>query len=264
MSRTQRILWTSGWDSTFQLMRYLVTDTAPIQPIYLVDETRPSTAMELLAMKRIKQRIRADFPDQAGRLLPVQIVCVSDLLENDKMTRAISEIRRRHRLGIQYEWLGRFCRQFGVAELDLCIHRDDHAHDVLQHVVEDGASGQGYRVGDRHAGTAEHELFKPYKFPVFNLTKLQMKAMAKEMGFGPIMELTWFCHDPKNGKPCGVCRPCHYTIEEGLGSRVPYLRRLKGKLSWTALRLAKAGMAKMPLRRRPTVPPTYPAIHPLR
>jgi hypothetical protein len=35
------------------------------------------------------------------------------------------------------------------------------------------------------------------------------------------MELTWFCHRPIRGEPCGVCNPCIYTIQEGLGVRVP-------------------------------------------
>ena len=268
MSRTQDILWTSGWDSTFQLMRSLVTGTAHLQPIYLVDENRASTAMELLVMKRIKQKIRADLPDRADLLRPVRFVAVSDLLENENISRAFAAVRNRKRIGIQYDWLGRFCHQFGVSDLELCIHRDDKAHDVLQHVVEadEGAPGT-YRVSQRHAGTAEHDLFKPYTFPVFDLTKLQMKAIAEELGFAAIMGMTWFCHAPKNGKPCGTCGPCRYTIDEGLGSRVPAFRRLKGTLSWRMRELAKAGLSTMRLRRR-TEPrsaaaPSYPAARPL-
>jgi NAD(P)-dependent dehydrogenase (short-subunit alcohol dehydrogenase family) len=41
-----------------------------------------------------------------------------------------------------------------------------------------------------------------------------------------LMDMTWFCHRPVNGKPCGACAPCVYTIEEGLAWRVPRSRRM--------------------------------------
>lgn len=241
------ILWTGGWDSTFQLVRSLIADTAQIQPVYLIDENRSSTAMELLTMKRIKHKIHADLPARAGSLLPVRFVAVSDLLENEKIARAFAEIRKRTRIGVQYDWLGRFCHQFGVSDLQLCIHRDDRAHDALQHVVEDkGGAVRDYRVSERCTGTPEYELFKHYSFPVFDLTKLQMAKIAQDLGFSSIMALTWFCHAPKDGMPCGICGPCRFTIEEGLGWRVPYLRRLKGAAFWNARRLARAGWKTIP------------------
>ena len=49
-----------------------------------------------------------------------------------------------------------------------------------------------------------------------------------------IMNLTWFCHTPIDGKPCGKCNPCRYTIEEGLRERFTrialmryYLQKIK-------------------------------------
>lgn len=52
-----KILWTGGWDSTFQLLRLLFLDKQPVEPYYLIDEERPSTGIELLTMKRIRQSI---------------------------------------------------------------------------------------------------------------------------------------------------------------------------------------------------------------
>lgn len=250
MQPTHNVLWTSGWDSTFQLVRLLMVDTARIQPIYLIDEDRPSTAIELQAMKRIKQKIREDLPARADALLPMLFCAVSDLAEDDGVADAIGTIRRQRRLGVQYDWLARFCRQFGVSDLQLCIHRDDRAHAVLEDIVEetdDPAAPR--RVSERYAGSPEYELFRHYLFPVFDLTKLQMEQIAGELGIGGIMALTWFCHRPKDGKPCGTCDPCRFTIEEGLGWRVPYVRRLKGDVLRRAGRLAKAGLKMVPLQK---------------
>lgn len=68
-----------------------------------------------------------------------------------------------------------------------------------------------------------------------------MLKIAEKHGFDDIMEETWFCHTPtKDGKPCGMCNPCKYTREEGLGRRGPnpslyrrtrrFLGKVKGKL----------------------------------
>lgn len=56
-----------------------------------------------------------------------------------------------------------------------------------------------------------------------------MKSWAEDRGLMEIMNLTWFCHNPMNGKPCGQCNPCKYTIEEGLTYRFDEaaLRRYK-------------------------------------
>jgi hypothetical protein len=234
----QNILWTGGWDSTFQVVRSLVSDSREIQPVYIIDEKRSSTAMELRTMERIKQKIRADIPARAACLLPVRFVAVSDLLDNDRIASAFVRIRKKAQIGIQYEWLGRFCCQFDVSNLQLCIHKDDRAHMVLQSMVED-VGGKNYQVSARYAGTEEHELFHHYSFPVFDLTKRDMQAIAQERGFDSIMKLTWFCHAPKDGKPCGTCGPCQFTIEEGLGWRVPYFRRFRGTIASKVRRLAR-------------------------
>lgn len=247
MPETINILWTGGWDSSFQLVRCFIRGTADIQPVYIIDESRQSTAMELLTMKRIKQTLRADFPARAGSLLPVRFFAVSDLLSNQRITSAYARIRKQKALGVQYDWLARLCEQFGVSDLQLCIHRDDLAHAALQDVVEDGRERlNGYRVSEKHVGTDEYELFKFYSFPIFDISKREMQEIAQELGFSSIMNLTWFCHAPKDGRPCGRCFPCRSTIEEGLGWRIPYLRRWQNALVWSVLRSTKGSLKKIP------------------
>ena len=247
MRETINILWTGGWDSSFQLIKSVIHGTADIQPIYIVDENRQSTAMELLTMKRIKQALRADFPARAGSLLPVRFCAVSDLQSNQRITSAYTRMHKRTRIGVQYDWLARFCDQCGVSDLQLCIHSDDKAHAALQDLVEDGRERlNDYRVSEKHVGTDEYELFKYFSFPIFDMTKREMQENAQELGFSSIMNLTWFCHAPKDGRPCGKCLPCRFTIDEGLGWRVSYFRRLHGALVWSVLRPAKARLKKIP------------------
>ena len=246
MPETINILWTGGWDSTFQLIRSYIHGTANIQPVYLVDERRRSTAMELLTMMRIKEALRAHSPERAEALLPVRFCAVSDLQSDASIASAYKRVHKYARIGIQYEWLARFCDQFGVSDLQLCIHRDDRAHTALKDLVEYGGVN-GCKVSKRHAATDEYELFRFYSFPIFDMSKLDIQKHAAEMGFGSIMNLTWFCQAPKDGRPCGACLPCRFTVEEGLGWRVPYLRRLYGGLLWTILRSLKDRPRRLPV-----------------
>ena len=49
-----QLLWTSGWDSTFQLLRLLLEHRVPVQPTYALDATRASAPVELKAMDSIR------------------------------------------------------------------------------------------------------------------------------------------------------------------------------------------------------------------
>jgi len=251
MPETVNILWTGGWDSSFQLIRCYIHGTASIQPVYLIDENRRSTAMELLTMVRIKEALRAQFPERAGSLLPVRFCAVSDLLSDPRKASAYHRIHKQVRIGIQYEWLARFCDQFGMSDLQLCIHRDDRAHTALKDLVEYGGVN-GCKVSEKYTATDEYELFRFYSFPIFDMSKTDIQKQAEQMGFSSIMNLTWFCQAPRDGKPCGACLTCRFTVEEGLGWRVPYLRRMYGALLWTILLRRKASLYSLstePMRR---------------
>jgi hypothetical protein len=54
-----------------------------------------------------------------------------------------------------------------------------------------------------------------------------MREEAMRQNFADLMQLTWFCHRPRKGQPCGTCNPCIYTIEEGLGDRIPFANRAR-------------------------------------
>ena len=49
-----RLLWTGGWDSTFQLLRLLLVQGRHVTPYYLMRDRRPSVPFELETMTRIR------------------------------------------------------------------------------------------------------------------------------------------------------------------------------------------------------------------
>src|SRR5690606_10581950 len=108
----------------------------------------------------------------------------------------------RAHLGSQYDWLSRYARQAGIDDLELSIHKDDRAEAFLRDHVERvstpiGESWQLASTDDSHL-----EIFRPFRFPILDLTKVDMQNRAREHGFLDILEESWFCYLPIRGEAC--------------------------------------------------------------
>jgi hypothetical protein len=243
-SGAAKLLWTAGWDSTFRLLEALLVRRKAVQPYYLIDPERPSTPEELRAMQRVAAAVAAQHPAAASLLRETRIHKGTDVRPDPEITARYQRLKARSHLGGQYDWLARFAEQRGLRDLELSVHRDDRAAAFLgPHVVLCDADGDPYYRLRDDPPDPDLRLFERFRFPVFEKTKRDMQRVASERGFADILELTWFCHLPTSqGRPCGTCNPCRYTIEEGLGRRIP----LKGRLRFHRRRLVK--QFKRPLR----------------
>lgn len=221
------LLWTSGWDSTFQLLQLLLKHRLPVTPYYLEDPTRASSSTELRTMQRIREALHGAFPETRELLRPLQTFRVTDLERDPEISQALRDVRSRIYIGSQYEWLALFCKRHGVGDIELSVHVDDKVQALLAPFVRSDPSGKyrSFRVDPRYAGTAEYTLFRYFSFPLFQIDKRAMAWEAEKEDWSWLMDMTWFCHRPVRGRPCGACAPCVYTIEEGLGWRVPRSRR---------------------------------------
>lgn len=238
-SDTRDLLWTSGWDSTFRLLSALLLEGATVRPHYVVDPTRPSTEAEMKAMANIRSGLEARYPEAALRLLPTEYGHRDDVPAIPATERRFASLTARGQLGSQYEWLARYAASKGMVDLELSIHRDDKAHHYLDGNVQPirYRSTTVYRLTDAAAKT-DLALFERFTFPLFDVSKRDMRSLAIHNGFIDILELSWFCHTPLAGQPCGTCVPCNDAIKEGLGYRIPPVSRLRHRLS-----------AAVPLRR---------------
>lgn len=214
-----RLLWTGGWDSTFRLLQLLFVDRRTVQPYYVIEslERRPGIPAERRAMGRIRELLGERNPDAAARLHATIECPLDDIAPNSRISACFERSLKYGFIGGQYEWLARFCAQHGIDDMELSIHRDDKARKLLVDLVD----VTRLRLDPRFTGDSRHELFKAFRFPLFDTSKQQMRTEARNAGLEEFMELTWFCHRPIDGEPCGVCNPCIYTIQEGLGDRVP-------------------------------------------
>ncbi|KWX56948.1 hypothetical protein [Mycobacterium sp. NAZ190054] len=224
------VLWTAGWDSTFRVADLLLNQDAVVQPWYVIDRHRRSTETELASQDRIRACLADLDCTTAHRLLPVRLVKVHEIPSAPAITAAFQKLREKQFLGEQYEWLARLAEHQQLT-LELSIHRDDRAHDFLVADVEERDGS--FRLVP-HPGDPALEVFRRFRFPLFDTTKLDMENVARDGGFSAAMELTSFCHTPVRGKPCGYCNPCRYTFDEGLGRRVP-ARTLRRRVQVGAL-----------------------------
>lgn len=233
------LLWTGGWDSTYRLLDLVLSKRKTVQPHYLLRSKRKSTYAEIATMKRIREALKARCAGAAERVRPHSITDVGTLLPSSALTAAYKRLRSQGHLGSQYVWLAQYAQQSGIEGLELSIHVDDKAHGFIKgsirRVENDG--DPYWELATRNNGLS---LFSSFRFPILDLTKLQMQARATAHGFDDLLELTWFCHRPRGGQPCGGCGPCRYTIEEGLGQRVP----LRGHLRYRLLALKQAARAR--------------------
>lgn len=218
------LLWTGGWDSTFRLLDLVLVQRRIVQPYYVIDHGRKSCPIEIATMNRIRDAATAAQPAIRHLFLPTKVFRREEILPDTGVTAHYERLRATAPLGPQYEWLCRLQRQLDVDGIEMAIHKDDRAH---PHLV-------GYAIRDDDAYilapaacNTSLVIFQGFRFPLLNLTKLDMRGAADTGGFSNLMDLTWFCHRPtRRCRPCGYCGPCVYAIEEGMSYRVPRQGRI--------------------------------------
>jgi len=233
---TKKLLWSGGLDSTFRLLQLVLEEKSQVQPYYLMDETRPSTLMELRTMRAIKTKIIGPYPEAEKLILPTIFYAVSDVAANDEVSKKFHELQKIRHIGTQYDWLARYCESQQLFGLELGVikkgevsaYGESLSMSFKPLVIE---TEKNLFAFDKTKIKTENdqlyfEIFKYYHFPILHLSKKEMVAYAQERGWSNLMELTWFCHKPKNNKPCGKCNPCRTAISEGLGDKIPFWNKL--------------------------------------
>jgi len=228
-ARAADLLWTGGWDSTFRLLAAMYLEDVTVQPHYIADRARPSTEVELRTMDLIRSALSRALPGAEQRVLPLTLVELDEIPPHAETTAQYQRLASSGPLGSQYEWIARYAIAAGLDGLELSIHRDDRAKAYLAGKVEklrDEPTAR-YRLAEEYRAS-DLGLFARFSFPIFDLSKLEMRQMAEQHGFLDHLELAWFCHRPlPGGVPCGVCNPCLDAVREGVGYRLPRSARVR-------------------------------------
>jgi hypothetical protein len=225
-----KLFWTGGWDSTYRLLDLVLVQGRQVQPYYLIDtHLRRSAGFEIRTMQTMRDELASDL------IAPTVYRHIDDIAPNPSLTEKWARLRAKQYVGTQYDWFARFAAQEGLDGIEMGIVRGGGiAVGLLGEYVE--------RDGDakvlRSDVPADLEIFRPFRFPLFDLSKLDMRAAADRGGFRHLLERTWFCVTPTaRGLPCGMCRPCRVARKAGMARRIPvrgharyYRRRIRVRL----------------------------------
>jgi len=227
-----KLFWTGGWDSTFRLLQLVIENKTSVYPYYIIDTNRSSVITEIKTLRDIKESIKSLDIQAYYRIKDIRFFSIHDINNKDINREAYLKLKDRSFLGMQYEWLSNFAEQFDIIDIELSVHKDDTTFFFLKNSVEyvsDPITGSNYQLrrGDASIEKEVNIIFKSFKFPLLDWTKIKMLNYAEKQGWSSIMDKTWFCHRPIRGKPCGICNPCRYTIQEDMSHRLPSLSILR-------------------------------------
>ncbi len=250
VDRQAEILWTGGFDSTFRVLQALIVDGLCVRPHYVIDPRRRTTEREQQACRLVRRTLASERPEVARRLLPTVVTHLDEIDVDDTVERRFESLNRHLAIGAQSRWLAAYARHAGLDALELCWERTPSGESVLVPLLLENSVGtSGQRRLRERIDHFELELMRPFRFPLLELSKQDMHRTAAEHGFAGLLELTWFCHSPRKGRPCGLCIPCEYTYEGGLRRRIPWVGRVRLRLAMLTGRQPTARRARRHLRR---------------
>lgn len=241
MREPVNIFWTGGWDSTFRVMELLERTDRPVQPHYVIDPRRHSSAMELDTMARITQALVEECFAEAGRIRPVETHHREEIPHDEAIDQAFREITRTHRVGNQYRWLAMLVKARGLEGIELGIERGS-IYPIVAPVLTDPPEGKSNARGVRPDAGAVSTLFGGYTLPLIDRNDAELRAQAVDNRWDGMLTRTCFCHSPLRGKhPCGTCRPCVLMLErKGEAARVGWRGKLRYWLIERPIRLLPA------------------------
>ena len=237
------LFWTGGWDSTYRLLDLILVHKLIVQPHYLIDPERRSMRLELAAMEKVTKELLQKDSRSKELLLPAKYAEVASIKKNSVITNAYERLFKRVPLGIQYEWMARYCDENKIEGMELSIEQGDSRFNTFIEPLVSKVSCAGnnffYRIDEKYEGEEEYEVFRYFKFPVLHLSRLEMEEHSKEVGFYTLLEQSWFCHNPINNKACGICDPCITTINQGQLWRISFIGQVRYYL------YVKSGLRKL-------------------
>lgn len=233
-SKVVNVLWTGGYDSSFRMVQ-LSKIGVVIQPYYLSDNRR-SEKNELNAIAQITADIKKN-PQTKCTILPLIVSNTSDVKPDAEITKSYHKLRKVGPIGSQYDWLARFSKEHNLQGLELGLEKAASCKVVtifnkLNAKLEliDNGNVTYYKIDEDKSHPDIVKVFGQFHYPLLNMTKIDMLAEYKRLGFEDTVTKTWFCFNPINNKPCGLCNPCKSTLSEGMEFRFPKSSLIRNKL----------------------------------
>ena len=205
----------------------LIDEGKKVQPIYVAlvldndcasEETctklwlRRNRKEEKLAMENIIKKIKEKYPHLKKNLL--DLVVIDENINDDRFNYFFEKLfysnnlwpkkRKKH----QYLFLSKYA-YYHKKNIDigvLGIHEKSKLAKFLNKNL--------VKTDDNYIVKKKNHPLKYVNFPLYGRTKEQLLEKAKKNGYDDILQLTWSCWFPNNGKPCTKCPMCKERILE--------------------------------------------------
>jgi hypothetical protein len=221
------LYWTGGYDSTFRLCEMLLDENKIVQPIYVAlvldndcqsEETcsklwlRRNRKEEYTAMENVADKIKEKYPHVKDRLLKTLII--DDHIKDDTFNFNFEKkfysknLWPRKRKTHQYLFLSKYS-SYHKKHIDigvLGIHKKALLAKFLKKNLK--KTEDNYEIQIKN-----HPLYY-IRFPLYGRSKEMLLEKAQVNGYSEILQLTWSCWFPKDGKPCDKCPMCKERIVE--------------------------------------------------
>ncbi|MBN1386931.1 MAG: 7-cyano-7-deazaguanine synthase [Bacteroidales bacterium] len=233
------VLWTGGFDSTFRVCQLSLLNVE-IQPFY-VSLRRKSESYEIRAINKITDFINSRKETRCN-LLPLIIVKYDEILPDSQVTGSFNALRKKYKIGYQYDFLSRFARQYNIMpEIGCEINPSSGEMEVFEKYakvkketisVSESENIEYYVLVPDECPEDFMNLFGEFRYgiPLYDMNKHDTVKAYRELGFEKVINMTWFCAHPLMGKPCGLCTPCEQVIKEGMAFRLPIRSRIIYKI----------------------------------
>lgn len=225
------LLFTSGWDSTFRFLQ-LCQYEIEIQPIYIIDKGRKSNSVEQVQIDKIISEARKNFKATINDVIFYEWNWIVENCGNEAISEAFDVLREKYNIGTQYRIFALLTHYLGDVKMECAVVHQYHGkvEDAIEGegkltTVENDVLGQRYCVSSVGGDDFVFKVFGNLILPVIKLSKKEEEQIARENGWFDIMQLTWFCFSPINGKPCGLCGPCDDAMNTGMDWRMPAISK---------------------------------------
>lgn len=224
------VLFTGGLDSSYRLCQLAQDEKAVVQPVYILfpddgknQHVRSEMQREIDAQDKILDYI-VSHPNTKAKFLPIKRIDCCDLRFAGMAK--WEKILAKAYLGYQYLYCSSYARlNKGV---EICqekfppgYYKRNHG-DYRKCILKFDKDGFGRTLvkpkEDSPLWAQQYVSFiwSDMTYPVFGVTRQQMKKDLITWGYDGIWDFIWFCYKAIDNKPCGVCDNCVDKIDGGL------------------------------------------------
>ena len=214
-----KLFWSGGWDSTFELCR-LSLKPIQVQPIYIVMDRPFHTGQEyeIKAQNKIIEQLR-NRPTTKANILPITRINRGDIRLPKNLEESYHNFGKSfNSLGHQYLYMGAFA--YNHPGIRVMISDYAHSRGRTMSYIRKGNfqfddEGTGY-ILKKDTPTDVFNIFGKLYFPIAGFDQTYIVDWINQHEFWDVMDNSWTCFYPINGKPCGFCHCCVTKIKQGL------------------------------------------------